>query len=807
MRGLRVKIIAATMFTCVVIALTFGTILYPFEMSRRHDRLEGINLLLSSVFQQVEENLANEIFAGQRAALKGSMAAIQKVQGVKAVSLYSLSGALLLSSDDYPSVVLSESEMTQLNAGKDFSVEDRRDASLAVLSSVIEAIGERVGYIRIYFDLTELARESTLNIIFFGALLLSMVLVTSFFLNMTLYHAVIQPVRKLRDAMLQVREGNLGECVELSSSDEIGDMAAVFNEMSTRLKEQHDALTNAIRVQDSFALRVQETNRELEKMNAGLEGMVAERTRELLESNRKLKEEIVERSRAEAALAAEKERLTVTLGSIGEGVITTDTEGRIDSLNREAALLTGWTRERAVSRPINEVFRLSGRPVEELGEHPVHKALAGGAIISPANPAVLSDENGRERVVTYSVAPIRNRESRVMGAVVVFRDVTLQKKLEQDYIQSAKLESLGVLAGGIAHDFNNILTAILGNLSLARLYSDPGGPISVKLGEAEKAAFHAKGLTQQLLTFSKGGAPVKTTTTIEALLVDTVNFAMSGSNAKCRFSLDSDLWPLEIDPSQISQVINNLVINAYQAMPEGGEIVVGAANRLVRDPGEVRGVVPGKYVVIWVRDQGPGVSEELREKIFDPYFTTKEKGSGLGLSTCYSVVKKHGGFIDLSSDPGAGATFRVFLPAADRRSDPEKKEDDRGLAPGCGRILLMDDEEKILEVTREALTFLGYEVETARDGAETIEKYSQALQEGRGFDVVIMDLTIPGGVGGQAALNELRKLDPEIQAVVSSGYSQDPVMARHREFGFRGVLPKPFRLEELSRVLAGLMRK
>ena len=795
------------MLTCAFIAVTFGAVLYPYELSRRQARLERINLLLNSVFLQKEEDLANEIFASQFTALRDSVEAIQKVTGIKAVTLYSLNGALLMSTDEYPSVVLAESEILQLNKDQDFNVETRREGSLAVLSSVIEILGERVGYIRIYFDLAESTRESTMNLFFFGGLLVSILVVTSFFLNMILDRSVIQPVSRLRDAMLRVREGRLGELVDFESSDEIGDMAMVFNDMSSQLKEQHGALTAAIKGRDSFALKLQDSNRQLAQLNAGLEDMVEERTRELIESNTRLLAEVEERARAEEALAAEKERLAVTLHSIGEGVITTDTQGGIYSMNREAAVLTGWEADRAVKRHICDVFRLSGGWDDDIEEHPVKKSLETGMVISPTSPAILRDESGRERIVTFSVAPIRNVESRSIGSVVVFRDVTEQKKLEQDSLQSAKLESLGVLAGGIAHDFNNILTAILGNLSLARIYSEKDSVIHGKLLEAEKAAFHAKGLTQQLLTFSKGGAPIKTTTSIRELLVDTANFAMSGSNVKCRFNLDNELWPLEIDASQISQVINNLVINAYQSMPEGGEIVIGAANSLIQDSMDVGARPPGDYVMIWVEDKGTGVPEDLQKKIFDPYFTTKPKGSGLGLSTCYSIVKKHGGFIELDSVEGQGATFKVFLPASTRTDEMDEPPREGEIEPGRGRILLMDDEENILEVTEEALSLLGYEVDIARDGREAIDRYVQAFGEGRPFDLVIMDLTIPGGVGGKAAIKELLRVDPDIKAVVSSGYSQDPVMARYLEFGFVGVLPKPFRLEELSRMLAGVIQK
>ena len=386
------------------------------------------------------------------------------------------------------------------------------------------------------------------------------------------------------------------------------------------------------------------------------------------------------------------------------------------------------------------------------------------------------------------------------------REIAEREKVEGDLLRAQKLESLGILAGGIAHDFNNLLASVMGNVSLAKLDIPPADRAYRHLTEAEQASLRARDLTQQLLTFSKGGTPVKTVASIAALIRESAGFALRGSRVKHDLQLPDDLWLIEADEAQMTQVINNLLINADQAMPEGGVISVSCEN-IALEAQEVPPIAAGKYVKITIADRGTGIPKEHLDKVFDPYFTTKQRGSGLGLAVTYSIIRNHGGHISLESALGKGTTFRLYLPATDKKL-PVARAEAESITSGQGRVLVMDDEETIRTTMRDILVRLGYEVAFAEDGAEAIKLYKSAMgKRGTPFDVVIMDLTIAGGMGGKEAVKKLIEIDPNVKAIVSSGYSKDPVMADYKQHGFSGVLAKPFRIKDLSeavhRVLSG----
>ena len=379
------------------------------------------------------------------------------------------------------------------------------------------------------------------------------------------------------------------------------------------------------------------------------------------------------------------------------------------------------------------------------------------------------------------------------------RDISEKKRAEQEMAKSEKLESLGILAGGIAHDFNNLLTGIIGNISLAQKNLSQDHKAFKRLEAATRASVRAQELTRQLLTFSHGGAPIRKPGSISDLLRDSVAFALRGANVRCELFLAADLFPVELDEAQMSRVFNNLVINGLQAMPGGGTLYVQAVNLNI-DESHRLPLKPGSYVRIAIRDMGQGIPPENLQKIFDPYFTTKDKGTGLGLATSYSVVKKHDGLMTVKSKLGKGSVFYVYLPASARPLGTKAPVDSANLM-GKGRLLVMDDEELIRDLASELLTALGYEVALAKDGGEAVTLYRNAMKSQRPFDLVIMDLTVPGGMGGQEAIHKLKAIDPEIKALVSSGYSNDHVMANFREHGFLGVLPKPYGIQQVGRAL------
>jgi two-component system, cell cycle sensor histidine kinase and response regulator CckA len=384
---------------------------------------------------------------------------------------------------------------------------------------------------------------------------------------------------------------------------------------------------------------------------------------------------------------------------------------------------------------------------------------------------------------------------------ITYEDRTELRQIEQERLRLAKLESVGILAGGIAHDFNNLLTAIVGNISLARIDPTRSDKVIARLEEAEKAAARAKDLTSQLLTFSKGGAPVKKAMFLQRMIQETCGLILSGSKSRCEFDIAPDLWPVEVDEGQISQVITNVLLNADQAMPTGGTIKLRALNCTL-EAGHSLPLEPGRYIQIAIGDEGVGIGSEHLPKVFDPYFTTKQGGSGLGLATVHSVVSKHGGYVTAESEIGHGTTIIIYLPAARGQVDGlASLADSEAFTKGKGRILVMDDEEMIRDLASAILTHLGYEAEFAENGEQAIAQYERAKATGRPFDAVLMDLTIRGGMGGQEAVAVLRSMDPKVKAIVSSGYSNDPVMAEYGDYGFVGVVAKPYRIEELSEVL------
>ncbi|NLV15598.1 MAG: PAS domain S-box protein [Syntrophomonadaceae bacterium] len=515
-----------------------------------------------------------------------------------------------------------------------------------------------------------------------------------------------------------------------------------------------------------------------------------------------LAEDITQRKQTEYALASEKEWLAVTLRSIADGVITTDTDGNINLVNDAAEILTGWTQCEVAGKPLDDVFRLLDSKTST--SHPmklINALPAQGTVELESH--ILVCKNGQERIIDASGAPIRDSSGHYMGAVIVFRDITDRIRMEEELLNASKLDSLGVLAGGIAHDFNNLLTVIMGNITLAGMNLDNPETAGEFLSRSEKASMQTKGLTQQLLTFARGGAPVKKPSSLTELLRDTVNFSLCGSNVKCELNIVEDLCLADVDEGQIAQVINNLIINALQAMPQGGTVRINATNEYLTESSGLP-LAAGKYIKIFVQDEGSGIPEDHHKKIFDPFFTTKSTGSGLGLATAYSIIKNHNGYIGIESSAATGTSFIIYLPVS-VHSQTDYATHQVSSSHGKGRILVMDDEAKIREVVREMLRNIGYDVTLSANGFEAIQFYIESIKDEAKYDAVILDLTIPGGMGGKETIQKLLAIDPHIRAIVSSGYSNDPILAEFDRWGFKGVVTKPYGIGSLSQVLNQVM--
>jgi PAS domain S-box-containing protein len=509
--------------------------------------------------------------------------------------------------------------------------------------------------------------------------------------------------------------------------------------------------------------------------------------------------DIEAQKRAALELAAEKERLAITLRSIGDGVITTDDKGCVVLVNRVAERLTGWSQQEAAGRPLAEVLTLVEADSGDRCPDPAQAVLRCGCRLELAQHTVLVGRDNSRTPIADSAAPIYDPRSAVVGVVLVFRDITEKLRTEQEQLKIKKLESVGVLAGGIAHDFNNLLTAILGNINLARLAAAPDSQLARLLTQAEKGSLRAQHLTQQLLTFAKGGEPVRQAADLGDIIRDNADFVLRGSAIGFSFNPPADLWPVDIDPGQIGQVIQNIILNARQALPlEGGRIEVLAQNCPACLPGS--GTQPAPCVRLTITDNGPGIPPEHLDKIFDPYFTTKEAGSGLGLAICHAIITKHKGVLTVQTTEGSGTEFTLKLPVATgppaQAATSERPPSQRRL-----KILVMDDEEMLRTLALDIFALLGHEAQAVPDGDAALVAYQQAMAAATPFDLVIMDLTIPGGMGGKEAVKKILALNPQAKVIVASGYSNDPVMANYQKYGFAAMLVKPYLTRDLEEVI------
>lgn len=548
------------------------------------------------------------------------------------------------------------------------------------------------------------------------------------------------------------------------------------------------------------------------KVSSGMNGTVCVPEGEFFGELSNLKQSIVDMTRslaearkdqvrrtAEKVLQESEKTLKAFIDVMPVGVKWTDSNGIIRHFNScfiewfgydadDIPTLDEWLL-RAYPDPVKRDNFLTSRKAA------LAAASSNGAPIQPSE-SIIACRDGSERHVIINTQLARNMR------LDIFTDITERESLQNRLLNAQRLESLGVLAGGIAHDFNNILTGIMGNISLARMVQVTPEKMSKLLDNAEKATLRATELATQLLTFAKGGTPVKKAVSIRKIVNESISLVLRGTNVKGVLELPWCLHDIEADEGQVSQVFNNIVINAVQAMPGGGKIVVQGRNVLLEiDNGFM--LPPGEYVELSFADEGCGMPEDVLKKIFDPYFTTKSGGIGLGLASVHSIIKRHGGHIEARSRVGEGTTFTLFLQSTDKTSSGSGAcdRDEPGNVLAGGSVLVMDDEEIIRELASEMLGHLGYEVVTCSRGEEAIRKYRMAQESSKPFSFVIMDLTIPGGMGGRESAKNILEFDPRARLIASSGYSNDPIMADFRDYGFRGSIAKPYTLDELMQVL------
>ena len=529
--------------------------------------------------------------------------------------------------------------------------------------------------------------------------------------------------------------------------------------------------------------------------------------------------DITETKQAESAFKESEERFKMLVDRMEEGFAIGDVNDNFTYVNNRFCEIVGYTANELIGRNIREI--IDPQYYFVLDEQTEQRKQGA----SDPYELILTHKSGIEIPTLIGPAGLFDEETRnYIGSFAVFTDITELKnmiseklRLQRDLLNARRIESLGILAGGIAHDFNNILTSVLGNLSLAKicLENEPSSDLKEIIVEAENATIKAKSLTQQLLTFSKGGAPIrKTTNSIAELIKTTTDFVKRGKSCTAQFDIAEDLYAVDIDEAQMSQVINNLILNAIQAMPNGGTLYIRGENTEISENIPLP-ITPGKYIRIEIQDEGVGIPPENLSKIFDPYFTTKQKENlgdelspprGLGLTTAFSIVQNHKGYITVESELGVGSTFIIYLPASNAKIK-KRKSTKPSIYNGNGRILLLDDEPPVRKIGKKMLEKLGYDVILAINGNEAIDIYKQNLENGTNFDLLIMDLTIPGGLGGLDTFKEILKYNSKVKAIVSSGYSNDPVLAHFNDYGFAGILVKPYTIEGLSKTLASILQQ
>ncbi|GFO59555.1 hypothetical protein GMST_18800 [Geomonas silvestris] len=754
-----------TIFTVVtfLISCLFIT-LHSFDKAstlRRHAKKE-VHLLA----RQLADAVRLPLFAENVDALLSVAEKAGQVPGIAKVVIRTVDGRVLAR---FPAVdvplagrVISETQDV-LSLASEPSLEN----GLPVPGS-----GALIGTVQVVRQTDDLKLALYHDVVLSGLLTLCFWLAVSG-LSLPVLRRVTRSYNALVKGVQSIKEGDYSSRIEVVSSDESGRVAQAFNGLAQTLEQR------------------QAENQRLHRQLVASIEMEVQAKEELSQTNALLEQEITERIHAEQTARNSEQTLKALMDVMPVGVLTADLHGRVQYLNGFFAECFGYGIDEIGS--IDDWFaRVFPDPEYHLA---MSRAQAEALAREQSEPleARVTCRNGRVRRVILS----NQRHGEETIFIVI--DLTDRELIKEQSIKVQKLESLGVLAGGIAHNFNNALTGVLGFISLAANLVDSGHRAQEYLQFATKASQRAAGMAKQLLTFATGGAPVKKPVALGRLIEEAVSLTLNGSNVRCELKLPTGLPQIRGDEGQLIQAFSNIVLNAMQAMPEGGTIAVSAeaGSRCCQDANHGK---LATYLSISFADQGHGIAEADLARIFDPYFSTKQTNTGLGLASVHSIIYKHGGHVTVESTPGLGSTFTICLPVTAGAGEPaEEALPVRPLAAGPGgTVLILDDEEMIREFSRKTLAFLGYQTVVCAEGAEAVELYRERFQAGEPFLAGILDLTIPGGMGGVEVAQQILAIDPAAKLIVSSGYSYDPVMARHKEYGFCAAVAKPYKAEELS---------
>ncbi|MDD2541758.1 MAG: PAS domain S-box protein [Desulfuromonadaceae bacterium] len=591
-------------------------------------------------------------------------------------------------------------------------------------------------------------------------------------------------------------------------SRETARLVLIFRNESAGWKISHSSISipyHLVRSGEVYPMQ------ELEERNRFLEELVVERTQQLSEANTRLQrtndelaKEILEHTHAEEALRESEAHYRLLAEEASDVIWQLDSDYRFTYISPADERLRGFKADEVIGRHVFEFLTEEGiTELQKMARIRLEAEQRGIKVGTQTFEAEHQCKDGRWIWVEISYTSKRDAYGAVTGFHGISREITERKERDKELLKIEKLESLGALAGGIAHDFNNILTGIMGNISFAQMFLDPTHKSRNPLAEAEKASVRAGELAHQLLTFARGGEPVKKVFSLQHLINESISLFLRGSNVKGIIEIPDSIHAIEADEGQMNQACHNIIINAAQSMPEGGTLTVTAQNEMLYNANAMN-LPGGSYVRLSFADQGSGISDAHLKKIFDPYFTTKTDGNGLGLASVHSIVSRHGGHIGVNSVTGKGTTFTIHLPSLGEtyaKHQTSSVTQTPGVHSG-GAILLMDDEEMIRDMTAEMLEYLGYQTTTCDNGATAITEYSAAMKSGSAFSAVIMDLTIPGGMGGKEAAQQILAIDPKACLIVSSGYSNDPIMSDYSSYGFNAAIAKPYKISEFEQLLS-----